>query len=255
MNSFKDYLASKRSEDSPIGDLARDSALDESFPWDSSAKVIFFHLWDRRAVSGAIEAFFDAWVEYDGEESARPARSLYWRLDEGGIGDVPYDRSVVDRAQARHDESVVWSGTLGTGEGVASLFVFENRVMALLRGATSSASIGQDRGAEHLAYLLVMCVYERLYELRPDIDEHELGETSLLRLAAEIALSQRVPDALIFSEEDGYSHIICPFCRSEHLHSLGEGTRTPHCSGINNPWWLEYRLVHRNPGEIWRART
>lgn len=254
-NPFKDWVLSKVSEESPRGDFARDVQADDRFPsWSAPVEIILIHLRERYASDEAMEVFFDLWRDFS-ESDGDEARKFYNHLVDGSSGEeIAYDRKAVDHAQPHPDEAVVWSGTVFIGRWVANLFVFNSRVMVVLGGKVSSASFGSHlRSADRLARLLIMCAYDCIYRIMPEVD-HVIGAESMFLIQKKIAETQQTPDALIFKEEDGLAHIICPFCHSEHWHSPGEGHRSPHCSGVGNPWALQYRLVYGEPGRKWVSR-
>ena len=67
-NTFTNWLSLQAERQDPIGDLARDVAVDPR--WPRSAKTVESYeqyLAQRGADPNAIAALFDAWAEYDAE--------------------------------------------------------------------------------------------------------------------------------------------------------------------------------------------
>lgn len=64
--TFKEWLIRHKGEDSPLGDLAEDVALDKDFPSDNSKEAILDHLTGANvhACREAIETFKRAWSSY-----------------------------------------------------------------------------------------------------------------------------------------------------------------------------------------------
>lgn len=63
--TFKAWIKGFKDENSPIGDLANDIAIDESFPDSTSYENTLEYLESLDACDGAIKAFKSAWKLYE----------------------------------------------------------------------------------------------------------------------------------------------------------------------------------------------
>jgi uncharacterized protein YozE (UPF0346 family) len=71
--TFRAYLATRKNEDSPVGDLARDALRDDGFPRSSRMLTAFErYLIRRNACDGAIRALREAWEDYESRELQQP---------------------------------------------------------------------------------------------------------------------------------------------------------------------------------------
>lgn len=72
--SFYRWMLKKHINDhAPVGDLARDMKGDKQFPHDGDKATIQEYLEDCGACSGCMDAFEEAWAEYEGERSRTEA--------------------------------------------------------------------------------------------------------------------------------------------------------------------------------------
>lgn len=70
--SFRKWMEQYKEECSPIGDLARDIAADETFPKSTDTDVIFEYMEKHDPCLECYQAFYRAWGMYE-RERAREA--------------------------------------------------------------------------------------------------------------------------------------------------------------------------------------
>lgn len=69
MVSFRKWMEQYKEECSPIGDLARDIAADETFPNSSDTDVIFAYMEKHDACLEYCQDFYRAWGMYERERA------------------------------------------------------------------------------------------------------------------------------------------------------------------------------------------
>lgn len=69
MVSFRKWMEQYKEECSPIGDLARDIAADETFPESSETDVIFAYMEKHDPCLECYKAFYKAWGMYERERA------------------------------------------------------------------------------------------------------------------------------------------------------------------------------------------
>lgn len=67
MVSFRKWMEQYKEEATPMGDLARDIAADETFPKSSDADTLFGYMEECGACEDCFQAFYVAWGIYERE--------------------------------------------------------------------------------------------------------------------------------------------------------------------------------------------
>lgn len=81
MVSFRKWMRQYEEECSPMGDLARDIAADDTFPKSSIADTLFGYMEECGACENCYKVFYEAWGMYErervGEKMFRKQRNVY----------------------------------------------------------------------------------------------------------------------------------------------------------------------------------
>ncbi len=84
MVSFRKWMEQYKEECSPMGDLSRDIAADDTFPKSSNADILFAYVEECGACESCYKVFYEAWGMYErervGEKLFRKQRNAYEQL-------------------------------------------------------------------------------------------------------------------------------------------------------------------------------
>ncbi|MCM1096904.1 MAG: sterile alpha motif-like domain-containing protein [Ruminococcus flavefaciens] len=78
MVSFRKWMEQYKEECSPIGDLARDIAADDTFPKSSKADILFGYMEECGACESCFRAFYEAWGMYERERIGEKLSRREW---------------------------------------------------------------------------------------------------------------------------------------------------------------------------------
>lgn len=84
MVSFRKWMEQYKEECSPMGDLSRDIAADDTYPKSSNADILFAYMEECGACESCYKVFYGAWGMYErervGEKLFRKQRNAYEQL-------------------------------------------------------------------------------------------------------------------------------------------------------------------------------
>ena len=84
MVSFRKWMEQYKEECSPMGDLSRDIAADDTFPKSSNADILFAYMEECGACESCYKVFYEVWGMYErervGEKLFRKQRNAYEQL-------------------------------------------------------------------------------------------------------------------------------------------------------------------------------